>query len=217
MSDKDKFNFPGGKIDVEWDGHLCIHIAECGQANGDLFIGGRQPWCQPDLVELKDVIEVVERCPSGALTYQAKDSSIKEKPAEENTISVSYNGPLFVRGDIEIENTPADMEGIAFRATLCRCGHSKNKPFCDNTHEAIKFQDYGAVGDNGEGLSNSGGKLKIKQLEDGPLLCSGNITIKSGSGRTAWEGTQVALCRCGASKNKPFCDGSHVAAGFRSN
>ena len=217
MSDKEKYDFPGSKIDVEWDGRLCIHIAECGRSKGDLFVGGRKPWCQPDLVDLEEVIDVVERCPSGSLAYKVKGQSLEESPDGENTIAVTYNGPYFVRGDLDIEKSPTDMQGIKFRAALCRCGNSKNKPYCDNSHEKIKFQDYGAVGDKGEALTAKGGKLAIKPLEDGPLLFSGNITIKNGSGRVAWTGTQVALCRCGASENKPFCDGGHVAAGFKSS
>lgn len=217
MSDKEKYDFPGNKVDVEWDGRLCIHIAECGRSKGDLFVGGRKPWCQPDLVDLEEVIDVVERCPSGSLTYKVNDQSIKESPDEQNTVAVSYNGPYFVRGDLNIENSPADMEGLQFRVALCRCGSSKNKPFCDNSHEKARFQDYGAVGDKGESLTAKGGKLSINPLNDGPLLLSGNLTIINGSGRVAWAGTQVALCRCGASENKPFCDGSHVAAGFKSS
>ncbi|GMR18279.1 MAG: CDGSH iron-sulfur domain-containing protein [Gammaproteobacteria bacterium] len=216
MSENEKYTFPGTKINVEWDGRLCIHIAECGHAKGELFVAGRQPWCQPDLVALEDVIDVVERCPSGALTYETSEKTIKESPDQENSVAVSYNGPYFVRGELDIENSADDMEGVAFRVALCRCGHSKSKPFCDNSHEAIGFKDYAAVGDKGKGLTKKGGKLKIKSLDDGPLLLSGNITIKNGSGRVAWQGTEVALCRCGASESKPFCDGSHVAAGFKS-
>ena len=46
-------------------------------------------------------------------------------------------------------------------------------------------------------------------------MVSGNVTLLAGSGRVAWHGNSVALCRCGASKNKPFCDGSHKAAAFK--
>ncbi len=217
MANNEKIVFTGEKIDVTWDGVLCIHIAECGRARGELFIGGRKPWCQPDLVAGDETISVVERCPSGALTYTLKDQSAEEKPETGNTVTVSYNGPYFVRGDLEIESVSDDFTGVKYRAALCRCGLSKNKPFCDNSHEDGNFKDYGAVGDSGEGLENTGGKLKIKPLTDGPLLVSGNLTMSNGSGRVAWTGKQVALCRCGASKNKPFCDGSHTAAGFKSD
>ncbi len=215
MSDKEKFSFPGEKVDVVWDGRLCIHIGECGQAQGDLFIAGRKPWCQPDLVDSGEVKAVVERCPSGALYYEVKDDSGLEEPTAENTLVVVYNGPYYLRGDLDIEGVTDDMPGVKYRAALCRCGLSKNKPFCDNSHEAGKFQDYGAVGEQGEGLDETGGKLSVSLMPDGPLIISGNLTIIAGSGRKAWQGNNVALCRCGASANKPFCDGSHSAAGFK--
>ena len=215
MSDKEKFSFPGEKVDVVWDGRLCIHIGECGQAQGDLFVAGRKPWCQPDLVDSSEVKEVVERCPSGALYYEVKDDSGLEQAAAENTLIVVYNGPYYLRGDLNIEGVTDDMPGLKYRAALCRCGLSKNKPFCDNSHEAGKFQDYGAVGEQGEGLTETGGELSVNLMPDGPLIISGNLTIFAGSGRKAWQGGNVALCRCGASANKPFCDGSHSAAGFK--
>jgi CDGSH-type Zn-finger protein len=162
-----------------------------------------------------EVREVVERCPSGALSYADKSGDPEQAPAE-NAVTVSYNGPLFVTGDLDIEGAAADMPGVRFRAALCRCGHSANKPFCDNSHERAGFRDCGAVGERGSESAGRGGKLKITPAANGPLLLSGNVTIRAGSGRDAWQGDQTALCRCGESKNKPFCDGSHRMAGFRS-
>ena len=216
MSEEDISKYPGEQIDVLWDGRLCIHIGECGHAEGDLFVGGRQPWCVPDQAGTEEVIEVCERCPSGALTYSDKSGRSEQAP-DTNSVQVSYNGPLFVTGDLSIEGAAEDMQGTQFRAALCRCGMSRNTPFCDNSHEDADFQDYGAVGEKGPGLDSSGGKLEIKAVENGPLLLSGNVTIKAASGRVAWQGNDAALCRCGHSKNKPFCDGSHKAAGFTSD
>lgn len=130
--------------------------------------------------------------------------------------NVRYNGPLFFKGDLVIEGAPADMPGVRFRAALCRCGQSANKPFCDNSHLRAGFEDFGSVGERGPGIDTGGGPLTVKPLPDGPLLVKGNLTIHAGSGRPAWQGTEAALCRCGASKDKPFCDGSHRAVGFRS-
>lgn len=215
MSDPKVTVYPGSQIDVSWDGRLCIHIAECGNAAGDLFVGGRDPWCIPDTSTKAEVREIVERCPSGALSYQDKDGTSEAAPVA-NTVLVSYNGPLFVKGDLAIDGAPEDMPGVRYRAALCRCGQSANKPFCDNSHLKAGFQDFGSVGERGAGLEGHGGELSIKPLTDGPLLVNGNLTIHAASGRPAWEGTQVALCRCGASKTKPFCDGSHKEVGFRS-
>lgn len=217
MPDSKITKYPGKSAEVSWHGGLCIHIGECGRAKGELFVGGRQPWCQPDVASDDQVQEVIMRCPTGALTVEFADGSQSETASPENTITVAYNGPLFVRGELAIDGAPSDAPGLKFRAALCRCGQSKNKPFCDNSHEDAGFRDYGAVGETGEPNAESGGPLTIKAVKDGPLMVKGNVTISGGSGRTSWSGKQVALCRCGASENKPFCDGSHKKTGFTSN
>ncbi len=214
MSDEKTFTYEGKDADVSWDGRLCIHIQECGRAKGELFVGGRKPWCQPDQVDVEEVVAVVERCPTGAITFSVKDGSVEETADEKNTAVVTNNGPLHVRGDLDIQDAPDDMPGTKYRASLCRCGHSNNKPFCDNSHDDAGFVDHGAVGETGESLAEEGGTLTIRRAPNGPLLVSGNLSIIAGSGRVAWQGTRTALCRCGHSQNKPFCDGAHKAAGF---
>ena len=217
MSEQNKYTYPGEKAEVEWDGRLCIHYGECGRASGELFVGGRQPWCQPDQSSDAEIRDVLLRCPTGALTATFADGTLLEAEVEENQLSVTQNGPLYVRGELNIEDAPDDMPGTRFRAALCRCGASKNKPFCDNSHVDAGFSDSGAVGETGPGISGGGGKLNIRPLKDGPVLVNGELTIFSSSGRKAWTGEKAALCRCGESENKPFCDGSHKDAGFKSD
>lgn len=209
--------YPGARADVTWRGTLCIHIGECGRAKGDLFINGRKPWCQPDLAKDDDVLDVVARCPTGALSVSYADGSREEQADHENTINVAYNGPLFVRGDLDIDDAPEDVPGLKFRAALCRCGKSKNKPYCDNSHIEEGFTDYGAVGETGAADTESGGTLGVSPLVDGPLMVKGNVRIVSSAGRDSWRGDKVFLCRCGSSKNKPFCDGEHKKVGFKSD
>ena len=214
MQKERAIEYPGERASVSWHGRHCIHIGECGRAKGDLFVGGRQPWCQPDLAADDEVEEVVLRCPTGALSVSLADGTRPEQADDENTVHVAYNGPLFVRGDLEIEGAPKQVPGLKFRAALCRCGKSKNKPFCDNAHLEDGFADYGAVGETGDQEASSGGTLQIKAAPNGPLLLSGNVKITGSSGRQSWQGNRTALCRCGASKNKPFCDGQHKKIGF---
>jgi hypothetical protein len=90
--------------------------------------------------------------------------------------TLAYMGPLYANGDLELEGAPPNMPGLRFRLALCRCGRSGNKPFCDNSRLGPGFEDYGAVGEKGDGLTDPGGKLKIKPSPDGPLLFSGNFT-----------------------------------------
>ena len=210
-----RVDYPGEGVVVTWEEDLCIHIGECGRAKGELFVGGRDPWCDPNLSTADEVEEICERCPSGALSAAFADGSHPEVADPENTVHVSYNGPLFIRGDLAIDGAPDDVPGLKFRAALCRCGASKNKPFCDNSHESIGFQDYGAVGESGSADGGAGGPLNVTAAPDGPLLVKGNVSIRTSSGRVAWQGKQVALCRCGASENIPFCDGKHKDIGFK--
>ncbi len=210
------FRYPGERATVSWHNRLCIHIGECGRAQGELFVGGRKPWCQPDLVADDEVAEVVSRCPTGALTADFADGTRREAAAAENTVNVAYNGPLFLRGDLQIDGAPDSAPGLRFRAALCRCGKSANKPFCDNSHEEADFRDYGAVGEVGDPAGASGGPLQVKPIENGPLVMSGNVRIIASSGRDSWCGDRAVLCRCGGSNNKPFCDGQHKKNGFKS-
>jgi len=120
-------------------------------------------------------------------------------------------------GDLKIDGAPDDMPGLRYRAAFCRCGDSANKPYCDNTHEKNAFRDRGALGTTGDSVEESGGPLEIQRAPDGPLIVSGNFSMVTGAGRKGWCGKKAALCRCGASKNKPFCDGSHKPAGFKAD
>lgn len=217
MSDKTKFSYPGEQAEVHWDGRLCIHYGDCGRAEGELFVGGRQPWCQPDLAEDKEIREVITRCPTGALTVVFKGETWNETPAPSNTLTISQDGPLYFDGDIAIQAGADDIPGKRVRAALCRCGLSANKPYCDNSHVEGGFKDSGAVGRKGDGYDISGGELSVKPVANGPLLVRGNLQIRAASGREAWHGQSAAICRCGASQNKPFCDGSHKAAGFNTD
>ncbi|MBS1162716.1 MAG: hypothetical protein H6R03_612, partial [Burkholderiaceae bacterium] len=100
----------------------------------------------------------------------------------------------------------------------CRCGRSRRKPYCDGrSHSTAGFVATGEPATvSAEPLAERGGPLKIDALPDGPLKLSGNVEILSGTGRVVMRTTSARLCRCGASENKPFCDGSHARAGFRS-
>jgi CDGSH-type Zn-finger protein len=105
--------------------------------------------------------------------------------------------------------------GPCLRATLCRCGKSANKPFCDNSHREVGFIATGEPATiESNPLEARDGTLHIEPLADGPLQVLGNLEICSGTGRTVSRIENVRLCRCGGSGNKPFCDGTHARIGF---
>ena len=130
--------YRGRDIEVSFDLDLCVHIGECLRGDKGVFNLKRRPWLLPDEAEADLVAGIVERCPSGALLYRRHDGGPEESHDGTNVIPIR-NGPLMVTGDIEVRGEDGIVERLP-RVTLCRCGASKNKPFCDNEHLAIGFR-----------------------------------------------------------------------------
>jgi CDGSH-type Zn-finger protein len=149
-------------------------------------------------------------CPSGAIRYVRRDGKPQEAPPIVNLVRIRQNGPLAVHAEVNLVG-----HGTLLRATLCRCGKSKNKPFCDNAHVEAMFEATGEpLTQESKPLAARAGVLTITPAEDGPLLVNGNVEIVTGTGRTIDRRFKTALCRCGGSRNKPFCDGTHASNGF---
>jgi uncharacterized Fe-S cluster protein YjdI/CDGSH-type Zn-finger protein len=129
--------YRGRDIEVSFDLDICVHIGECLRGHHGVFKLDRRPWLLPDEADADDVAEIVERCPSGALLYRRLDGGPAEAHAGTKVIPIR-DGPLLVSGNIEVRREDGTIETLP-RATLCRCGSSKHKPFCDNEHLAMGF------------------------------------------------------------------------------
>jgi CDGSH-type Zn-finger protein len=202
----------GRDITILFDGKKCIHSRYCVTRGPDVFLANVQgPWIQPNAMSADRLAEIAHLCPSGAIRYRRKNGKPEESAPPVNLIAIRECGPYAVRADIRIQGEPAQ-----FRATLCRCGASKNKPYCDGSHHDIGFQATGeAPAARTDMLPVRNGPLAIEPQPDGPLKVTGNVEITGGSGRVVSRVTQTWLCRCGASANKPFCDGTHKKVGFK--
>jgi len=135
-----------------------------------------------------------------------------------NVVQPQVDGPLKVEGEIEILAADGTLLRKAVQVWLCRCGKSANKPFCDSAHKAAGFRDLVAVSPEYQPKALDPGapgtQLRITLKTNGPLRCFGEMQIADSKGAAAWIGGQASLCRCGGSKNKPFCDGTHRDIGF---
>lgn len=140
-----------------------------------------------------------------------------ERAEGSNTITISRDGPLVVRGDLAIDSGRGGEPELHMKAALCRCGLSRNKPYCDGSHDTGGFRDASVLAEAGDVAANGGGRLTIRAVKNGPLLIEGPVVIKASDGDRRWHGPKAALCRCGQSNSKPFCDGSHKTAGFLSD
>jgi CDGSH-type Zn-finger protein/uncharacterized Fe-S cluster protein YjdI len=203
---------------VTYDLRRCIHAAECLYGLPAVFDIDARPWVQPNAAAAAEVADVVMRCPSGALHFERLDGGEPELPPARNTITVSPDGPLYVRGDIELVTPDGTLLLDDTRVAFCRCGASENKPFCDNSHLEAGFIEAGGLGENGvrteEGI-DTGGRLRVVPSPGGSLKFYGDLELRSADGRVAYTGNRVSLCRCGASQNPPFCDRSHRQIDFQ--
>jgi CDGSH-type Zn-finger protein/ferredoxin/uncharacterized Fe-S cluster protein YjdI len=201
-------------ITISYDVKRCIHAEECVRGLPRVFDPNRRIWVDATQASARDIADIVQRCPSGALHFRRMGGGLEEPTPGRNEIRITPNGPLYFRGELEIHTPMAVLKET--RAALCRCGASRNKPFCDNSHADIAFRASDEPGIPATVGETEGGLLRIMPTTNGPCVVEGSFTLVSHDGltRTA-RGPKVAFCRCGHSRNKPFCDGSHVKAGFR--
>ncbi|MBY0306697.1 MAG: CDGSH iron-sulfur domain-containing protein [Sphingomonas sp.] len=204
---------PGQSIDLIFDAQRCIHARHCVLGQPKVFKANVEgPWIDPDATTTEGLVTVAHMCPSGAIQYRRHDGGHEEAPPPVNLVQLRENGPIGVRADMLLDGKP-----IGYRATLCRCGASKNKPFCDSSHIAIGFTATGEPETReSQPLAARGGTLVIEPQQDGPLEVLGNLELCAGTGRTFDRVTSTWLCRCGGSANKPYCDGTHRKIGFKS-
>jgi CDGSH-type Zn-finger protein/uncharacterized Fe-S cluster protein YjdI len=201
----------GQALTIFFEGQRCIHSRHCVLDAPEVFKANTPgEWIHADALPAEALVAVAHSCPSGAIHYQRHDGGAAEAPPFVNQLRLRENGPYAV-------HAPLTIAGVddGFRATLCRCGQSSRKPWCDGSHVAANFQASGEPRSGSvEALAVRNGPLAVTPLKNGPLQVRGNLEICAGTGRTVARVTEARLCRCGQSKNKPFCDLSHLAAGF---
>jgi CDGSH-type Zn-finger protein/uncharacterized Fe-S cluster protein YjdI len=202
----------GRKVTIHFETGKCIHSRNCVLGRPDVFVPNVEgDWIHPDRARPDEVAALAANCPSGAITYERHDDVANEAPPIVNTARVREHGPLAIHAALSITGGDA----AALRATLCRCGASTHKPYCDGTHAAAGFAATGEPPTRESApLATRNGPLTVTPLPNGPLKVVGSLELVSGTGRTINRLTETYLCRCGASANKPYCDGSHQKIGF---
>lgn len=203
-------------VTVTYQPRRCTHVGECLRRAPKVFNTWEQPWVQVENGTVAEIVEAIERCPTGALHYERTDGGAQEQARPTNTVVVSRNGPYYVTGNLEIVMPDGSILSET-RAALCRCGASENRPFCDNTHREIGFRDAGQAQPTSSAQKElpQRQRLRIVPEVNGSLCFEGAFEIRDAGGRVLYRGAQEWLCRCGGSGNKPFCDSSHKRNGFR--
>jgi CDGSH-type Zn-finger protein len=127
---------------VRTDNYLCMDSGFCGtrQSRTDKMASQTA-----DTNVRSQVIAMIERCPSGSLTYAMKEGEPEIEPDLPKQVAVTTEitsegpiaGPLWVTGAIPIERADGQPFETRNRVTLCNCGQSKSKPLCDGTHRQL--------------------------------------------------------------------------------
>ncbi|MEX2446895.1 MAG: (4Fe-4S)-binding protein [Dehalococcoidia bacterium] len=126
------------ELQVLWDTSRCVHVAYCVQALPGVFNPLARPWIRVENGTTEQIIDAIERCPTGALRY-VREHGPQEAPPPETSVTPVEDGPLVLRGDLHV--LAADGETVLHetRLALCRCGSTENAPFCDNSHRRVGF------------------------------------------------------------------------------
>ena len=148
--DKVTKKYSNGEITIIWKPELCVHATTCFRELPDVFKPYHRPWIDPNAATTQQIIDVVSKCPTQALAYEWNKKSTNENiqnKSEENLtkaekhpateITLLDSGPILIKGNFVLR----DQNGISISAanivSLCRCGRSNRKPFCDGSHNNI--------------------------------------------------------------------------------
>ncbi len=132
--------YAGKQITVNDNRGICAHAGYCTDNLAAVFRMKQEPWIDPDAATVAEIIATIRRCPSGALSYSIDDVEYRDRDGEP-AIFVAPNGPYVVSGGANLGDTPRAEGASEEHFTLCRCGASKNKPFCDGSHWYVEFDE----------------------------------------------------------------------------
>lgn len=126
--------YESDQVTILDDRSVCAHAAECTDRLPTVFRQGEKPWIDPEGAPAGDIKALIPDCPSGALEYTEPGSTEPVEQPAEPAIKAAVHGPYMLRGGIEVRSADGTPYEVRERQTLCRCGLSSNKPFCDGSH-----------------------------------------------------------------------------------
>jgi CDGSH-type Zn-finger protein len=142
IKDKRK-DYVGKEITIHDNRRICSHAAECVNNLSSVFKLNSRPWINPNSARTEEIIDTIRKCPSGALSYSINGIEYRDQNEREPMVTVAKDGPYLITGGIDLigDNIQWAEEASKEHYTLCRCGASNNKPFCDGMHRTVDFKD----------------------------------------------------------------------------
>jgi CDGSH-type Zn-finger protein len=132
--------YDGKRVTIFDNRAICSHAGFCTDTLKSVFRMKEEPWIDPDGAAVEKIVATIRKCPSGALSYAIAGVEA-EPPEREPMITVTDDGPYAITGGVELPGVTFGDGASSEHYTLCRCGASKNKPFCDGSHWSVSFRD----------------------------------------------------------------------------
>ncbi|MBO6515778.1 MAG: (4Fe-4S)-binding protein [Bacteroidia bacterium] len=127
-------------LTIVWQPAKCIHAGECVKALPNVYKPKEKPWITPENATIEELKAQIDKCPSGALSYEMAGAEVKTETSAVTSIQVAPNGPLLCKGTVEVKKVDGTTEIHEKMTAFCRCGASSNKPYCDGAHAKIGFE-----------------------------------------------------------------------------
>jgi uncharacterized Fe-S cluster protein YjdI len=132
--------YSNGDLTILWEPKKCIHAAICVKSLPKVYNPEINPWIKAENASIEELKTQIDTCPSAALSYEMNNGDNNKTDYMETKIEVMENGPLLVRGKLEVKNSKGDIVLKDKITAFCRCGASANKPYCDGAHKKIEFE-----------------------------------------------------------------------------
>ncbi len=133
-------SYEGREITIHDNRGICSHAGHCTDGLPKVWRMKTEPWIDPNGASKDEIVATIKKCPSGALSWTEQGEAVREWHDAEK-ILVIPGGPYAIQGGAELEGAEFGEGASREHFTLCRCGKSKNKPFCNGAHWYHGFDD----------------------------------------------------------------------------
>ncbi len=137
---RESFPTADGRLTIHDNRGLCAHAGYCTDALARVFRLGTEPWIDPDAASVEEIVAVINRCPSGALSYTIDGVEHRDRGGRP-TLGFAPGGPYVATGGVDLVGVEMPEGATTDHYTLCRCGKSQNKPFCSGAHWTVDFDE----------------------------------------------------------------------------
>ncbi len=137
--------YTNGEITVYWKPDECIHATYCYRELIEVFDPRRKPWINMDGAPTEDIIRIVKKCPTNALTYKRnadidkEGSMVKSETTGKTDVKVLKDGPVIIKGNFKVTGDNGTVMEQMKSVSICRCGKSDRLPFCDGKHRETGY------------------------------------------------------------------------------